>query len=56
MIENSSKGDNYKLFKHDLKFDDNDEIFDWFPKMSFEQYEIIRTLMSMSKCQYQKPS
>jgi hypothetical protein len=32
MIENSSKGDNYKLFKHDLKFEnslyDNDEIFD----------------------------
>jgi hypothetical protein len=27
---------------------DNDEIFDWFPKMSFDQYEIIRTLMSMS--------
>jgi hypothetical protein len=22
MIENSSKGDNYKLFKHDLKFED----------------------------------
>jgi hypothetical protein len=27
---------------------DNDEIFEWFPKMSFNQYEIIRTLMSMS--------
>ena len=22
MIENSPKGDNYKLFKHDLKFED----------------------------------
>ena len=22
MIENSSKGDNYKLFKHDLRFED----------------------------------
>jgi hypothetical protein len=27
MIENSSKGDNYKLFKHDLKFEDYLDVF-----------------------------
>jgi hypothetical protein len=28
MIENSSKGDNYKLFKHDLKFEDYLDVLD----------------------------
>jgi hypothetical protein len=28
MIENSSKGDNYKLFKHDLKFQDYLDVLD----------------------------
>jgi hypothetical protein len=27
-IENSSKGDNYKLFKHDLKFEDYLDVLD----------------------------
>ena len=28
MIENSLKGDNYKLFKHDLKFEDYLDVLD----------------------------
>jgi hypothetical protein len=28
MIENSSKGNNYKLFKHDLKFEDYLDVLD----------------------------
>ena len=28
MIGNSSKGDNYKLFKHDLKFEDYLDVLD----------------------------
>ena len=28
MIENSSKGDNYKLFKHDLKFENYLDVLD----------------------------
>jgi hypothetical protein len=50
MIENSSKGDNYKLLKHDLKFEDYLDVLDDKYKLLLVKFMTSNHRLHISAC------